>query len=83
MVGSRPVNSGMSPYSNRSVGFTREFRRSRIFWLSALRRRDEAVAVRLRLDDLVEADERAAADEQDVGGVDEDARRAASPARPP
>ena len=36
----------------------------------ALGRRDEAVAVRLRLDDLVQADEGAAADEQDVGGID-------------
>src|SRR5206468_2462570 len=36
----------------------------------ASRGRYEAVAVRLRLDDLVETDERAAADEQDAGGVD-------------
>ena len=35
-IGRRPVNSGISPKVNRSVGFTREFRRSRIFWLSSL-----------------------------------------------
>ena len=34
MIGSRPVNSGISPYVKRSVGFTRVLRRSRICWLS-------------------------------------------------
>ncbi|MNC99677.1 hypothetical protein D3C83_180420 [compost metagenome] len=34
MMGSRPVNSGIRPNWNRSVGFTRSFSRSRMPWLS-------------------------------------------------
>ena len=36
VIGSRPVNSGISPNSNRSVGFTRAFSRSRMVGLSSL-----------------------------------------------
>ena len=34
MIGSRPANSGIRPNSNRSVGFTRAFSRSRMCWSS-------------------------------------------------
>ncbi len=37
ITGSLPVNSGISPKVNKSVGFTREFSRCSIFWLSPFR----------------------------------------------
>ena len=73
MTGSRPTNSGISPNLSRSSGIS----------CSRILPRSCAVDLRLRaeadrpladplLDDLLEALERAAADEQDVGRVDLD-----------
>ena len=75
VVKARDDGKAAGEFRNQSV-------REEIGWLHArvqplenpqvvpLGRRDEAVAMRLRLDYLVQADEGAAADEQDVGGID-------------
>ena len=74
MTGSRPISSGIMPYRSRSSGVTwatsslRSSSRSCDVLVTAAEA-DHLPAQPLA-DDLLEADERAAADEQDVGRVD-------------
>ena len=74
MTGSRPTNSGMSPYFSRSSGWisVREVADAPLVPALDLGPEAHARASHPALDDLVEADEGAAADEEDVGGVDLD-----------
>ena len=74
MTGIRPTSSGIRPYFTRSWGVTSFIQSiwssSFLPWTSPPKPREpEAV---LRLDDLLQAVEGAAADKQDVGGVDLD-----------
>ncbi len=72
MTGRRPMNSGMRPNFSRSSGSTRCEQLAQLELLLALDLGAEAerLLADAALDDLVEADERTAADEEDVGRVD-------------
>ena len=71
-TGRRPMNSGISPYSIRSSGSTCSNRSPGVLLVAGADRGAEADALvpDSPLDHLVEVGERAAADEEDVGGVD-------------
>ena len=73
MTGSRPMNSGISPNLSRSSGisFSMIFARS-AFEICALGPEPDRPLAHPLLDDLLQPVERAAADEQHVGGVDLD-----------
>ena len=72
ITGRRPMNSGIRPYSTRSSGSTCSNSSPVSLLCFELTGRAEAHALvaDAPLDDLVEVRERAAADEQDVRGVD-------------
>ena len=71
-MGRRPMNSGIIPNLSRSSGSTclSSSVRLRCFLRLDVRAEAEAAAAQPPLDDLLQAAERAAADEEDVGGVD-------------
>ena len=73
MTGSRPMNSGMSPNLSRSSGISFSRIRPRSAWaIAALGAEADRAPADPLLDDLLEAVERAAADEQHVRRVDLD-----------